>query len=237
MYMPQNPFLRRITRNTKSQALVVIGLLFSSSSLVIVIFFLGFFLIMGGFIYYLTRGLPGSIPSRLYSAVSSYISGGSRKSYRGIDKALGKVTCYRTSSGTACDCSAIKSQLVTIDFMGRKIQVHRKAAPAFQAVVQDIKAAGIKYNFWDSSCAGDKGGAYNCRTIKPLKGTSTTPSPHAYGIAIDINPGCNPQTNKKNPCPSNLPPKVIQIFKKHGFRWGGDYKSKCDAMHFEWMGW
>ena len=242
--MKKNPILSKALTAVKGQGALLLGAILSSGSLIIALLLIGFVLILVLTVAQLARGLPG------LSTVINYLSGRSgntestsghlRGSYRGINEALGKVTCSRDSKGEVhCNCSAIRPQLVTIDFMGRKVQVHRKAAPAFEAVVKDIKAAGIKYNFWNPSrkCKGNSGGTFNCRSIMSLRGPATTPSPHAYGIAIDINPGCNPQVSKQYPCPHDIPEAVIRIFKKHGFRWGGDYKSKCDAMHFEWMGW
>ena len=29
---------------------------------------------------------------------------------------------------------------------------------------------------------------------------------------------------------------IAQIFKRHGWKWGGDYRGKKDSMHFEYLG-
>ncbi|MCD6421851.1 hypothetical protein J7L13_00675, partial [bacterium] len=133
--------LMELTVGIEGQSLEIIVSLISSIALVFVIFSLFFFLVLGIIIFHLAKGLPG------VSTISSKSSATTaRSSYRGIDEALGRVVCYHTPRGTKCDCSAIESQLVTIDFMGRRVRVHRKAKSAFEAVVRDIKAAGIKYN-------------------------------------------------------------------------------------------
>jgi hypothetical protein len=73
-------------------------------------------------------------------------------------------------------------------------------------------------------------GAYNCRFI----GGTTRPSNHAYGRAVDINWKSNPQSKTFT---SNLPPKVVSLWMRHGFYWGGHYKTVApDTMHFEYVG-
>ncbi|HEV7757537.1 MAG TPA: M15 family metallopeptidase [Acidimicrobiales bacterium] len=70
----------------------------------------------------------------------------------------------------------------------------------------------------------------NCRAIA---GTNQ-PSNHSWGTAIDLNAPVNP---RKRPLTTNIPRAVRELWKAHGFRWGGDYvTSTPDAMHFEFMG-
>ena len=54
-------------------------------------------------------------------------------------------------------------------------------------------------------------------------------SSHSWGIAFDINPWENQMGNKD----FKIPTKIVEVFKHVGFFWGGDFKSKVDAMHFE----
>jgi hypothetical protein len=58
---------------------------------------------------------------------------------------------------------------------------------------------------------------------------------HSYGIAIDINPERNPQTGRGE-IQTDIPQKIIDIFRKYGFIWGGEWVGERDAMHFEWYG-
>lgn len=53
---------------------------------------------------------------------------------------------------------------------------------------------------------------------------------HNYGLALDfVN-----QVNGKTPwIVDDNWMKVVKVFKKHGFVWGGDFKSIPDAPHFE----
>lgn len=55
---------------------------------------------------------------------------------------------------------------------------------------------------------------------------------HPRGVALDVNPAENPMTAKRTPCISDMPADFIGLFKARGFGWGGDWRSKCDAMHF-----
>lgn len=80
-------------------------------------------------------------------------------------------------------------------------------------------------------------GGYVCRTIV---GT-TSPSAHGWGIAIDINTSVsdywrwNPTkgSNAIPPYRNRIAPKIVAIFEKHGFIWGGRW-SHFDTMHFEY---
>ena len=51
---------------------------------------------------------------------------------------------------------------------------------------------------------------------------------HAWGLAFDIN---TPTTQRMTH--GDMDPGVVAVFKKWGFRWGGDWKGTPDPMHFE----
>ena len=83
---------------------------------------------------------------------------------------------------------------------------------------------------------------------RPIMGGKTL-SKHALGLAIDINPVQNPYISGKLVLPAkaknflnrkNVRPGMIikygkcyQIFIKHGWTWGGNWKSPKDYQHFE----
>jgi hypothetical protein len=73
--------------------------------------------------------------------------------------------------------------------------------------------------------AGDFGGCYAPRFIAsdPTKGLSL----HTWGIAVDL----NVQGNLRGTT-GELDRRVVDIFKRWGFAWGGDW-SYTDPMHFE----
>ena len=77
------------------------------------------------------------------------------------------------------------------------------------------------------------GGTYNCRAVAD----TGEPSPHGYGIAIDLNPALadywywqahgGPIAYR-----NRMPGEIVAIFENHGFIWGGKWYH-FDTMHFE----
>jgi hypothetical protein len=56
-------------------------------------------------------------------------------------------------------------------------------------------------------------------------------------MAIDINPDRNPyQLGVMGAPQTDIPGQAIDIFKRYGFQWGGDWVGQRDPMHFEWYG-
>lgn len=121
-----------------------------------------------------------------------------------------------------------KSNLTTITApSGAKFTVNKIAAPAFAGFLTDLEKEGYKVN-------PETSGGYNLRNITG----GTTLSPHAYGVAIDINPSENPysKTAQGGTLTTNMPPNVEKLAQKWGLQWGGDWKSLKDPMHFEYVG-
>jgi hypothetical protein len=76
-------------------------------------------------------------------------------------------------------------------------------------------------------------GTYNCRTVAD----TGQPSPHGYGIAIDLNTAFSDYWYwRQHDGPvlyrNRLPEEIVAIFEKHGFIWGGKWYH-FDTMHFE----
>lgn len=75
------------------------------------------------------------------------------------------------------------------------------------------------------------GGA--CRPCKRPDGTlTTTPSNHSWGLALDINAPDNPFGGATH----TIERPMADLWNEYGFRWGGDYSTDKDWMHFEFMG-
>ncbi|HZL37199.1 MAG TPA: M15 family metallopeptidase [Tepidisphaeraceae bacterium] len=104
---------------------------------------------------------------------------------------------------------------------GKKFTVNAAAAPAFAGFVADLEKSGYGINSI---------GGYNDRN-KLVGGLSE----HAYGLAVDINPGANPYDPSGN-VKTNLPKNIHDMAAKYGLIWGGDWKSPADPMHFQWGG-
>ena len=104
---------------------------------------------------------------------------------------------------------------------GRSVQVHAAAADSFRGFLGDLEKSG--YNI-------DSLGGYANRG---MRGNSGRISQHAFGNAIDINPGRNPFHTSQ----TDLPKNVSDMAAKWGLSWGGDWSERSrDPMHFEWTG-
>jgi len=93
----------------------------------------------------------------------------------------------------------------------------------------------------------------SCFNFRFITGT-TKPSNHSQGRAVDINTLYNPYVKERKDGSTYVEPKTgrpyidrskdfsykidrndlcYKLFKKHGFDWGGDWKSVKDYQHFE----
>jgi len=157
-----------------------------------------------------------------------------RMSYRGFDGKdhFGEMIVHRS---VASDVRKIFGELYRMKYPIRRMRL-----------VSDYK--GSDY----ASIEADNTSAFNCRNATG----SGKWSRHAYGKAIDLNPLENPYVSRsghiahkaslpyakrtrRNPFkPENRAVllrggPVVTLFKKHGWRWGGDWHSIKDYQHFE----
>lgn len=102
--------------------------------------------------------------------------------------------------------------------------------PAIIDAVLALNAVLVKWNYLTRK---EDTGAYNC---KPITG-GTGYSLHAYKIALDINWSTNPYGETLvTDMPRGMVDEILAIRTLGGkqvWRWGGDFKSVKDAMHFE----
>ena len=114
-------------------------------------------------------------------------------------------------------------QLAAIGAGTNGIKFYQPAAKQLQAAFDEIQKAGLM-NQIHEWC-----GSYSPRL---LRGSTNILSNHAFGTALDIN--CTNLTYGRPVQFSNQPDfaKVVDIFQKHGFVWGG-YFARPDPMHFE----
>jgi len=139
--------------------------------------------------------------------------------------------------------------------------VHREVVPAVVGVMQELYEMGypIKQmrlisdfngNDW-ASIEADNTSAFNCRKATGSKKWSR----HAFGKAIDINPIENPYISRRGKISHQASllyrvrqhreesaadravllgsDEATQIFKRYGFRWGGDWRYTKDYQHFD----
>ena len=161
----------------------------------------------------------------------------------------------------------LRNQLIVLDFLywaydGQvhqgQLVVHRAIEDAVKGIFQEMfdqkipiaKMVPISAYNWDdeASMQDNNSSAYHYRNIA---GTDKF-SFHALGLAIDIDPRVNPYIKGDLILPKGaiydpLVPgtltkdsALVQIFKKHGFDWGGDWMDErgyADYQHFSYLHW
>ena len=118
------------------------------------------------------------------------------------------------------DSSWVSANIVTatVPIFGR-VTCHRLMIPQLRGALQDVVDAGL------ASTLHSYNGCYVPRFIEhnPAHAISL----HTWGIAIDLDSAANGRGGR-----GTMDPRVVSIFKRWGFRWGGDW-SYTDPMHFE----
>jgi hypothetical protein len=130
----------------------------------------------------------------------------------------------------------VASQLVSVKppfqmyYEGKPIDhipFHKKAASALKAALDEIwEHCGKEQALIERFGLHRYDGAYNKRLVR---GSSSKWSNHAFGAAIDIDAEDNPMGRGRG----TMPDFAVRAFKRQGARWGGDYHSRKDPMHFE----
>lgn len=111
----------------------------------------------------------------------------------------------------------------------KTIRVHEKIATSvLLALIEILDNCGHDQKQIDIIGASNWGGCYNFR---PVRGSVSNLSNHAFGAALDIDPAHNPLGSTK----AKSHPIIIAAFKNQGALWGGDYKGRKDPMHFEFV--
>lgn len=115
-----------------------------------------------------------------------------------------------------------------------QLTVHKKLVEVWKQVFTELTNMKFPIEAGSTYC-------YSYRS----KTSSSNLSSHAYGSTIDINPSQNPYISsskqvgsayKPGVDPKSVTPAVVSIFKKYGFKWGGDWKNTKDYMHFTLTG-
>lgn len=68
--------------------------------------------------------------------------------------------------------------------------------------------------------------------FRMVRGSTDRLSCHSSGTAIDLNAVKHP-LGKIGTFPAEKVPMIRALAKKYGLKWGGDFKSRADEMHFE----
>jgi hypothetical protein len=171
----------------------------------------------------------------------------------------------RSTWSPACPVTLDDLRYVTVTFWGfdgahhtGELLVHAGVATDVVAIFERLHAARypieemrvVRADELDAPPTGD-GNNTSAFVCRPAVGT-TAWSEHAYGRAIDVNPFHNPYVRDDVVLPelarayvdrADLRPGMIvagdavtQAFAAAGWRWGGDFRSSSDPMHFSTTG-
>lgn len=163
-----------------------------------------------------------SIPYRLPATAPEYLEDAGRMRSEELFKKM-----YGSSA------AQVRNNLVTVNWAGQKVTFNKNngAADSLAAVAREIARHPELKPYLKSS------GTFNWR---PVRGSERM-SAHSYGIAFDI------AVDKSNywqweskssdelrhfKYKNRIPRKIVEIFQKHGFIWGGAW-FHYDTMHFE----
>jgi hypothetical protein len=147
---------------------------------------------------------------------------------------LGEFAYRVNPSGSVTLDSAWTSTFITygsIRGLSLASGCHSVTRVALQAAMDEVVASGLAgtINYYDANRAG---GCFGPRFNRLTPDSSVGfLSRHTWGQAVD--------TNTIGSCQGCAPPdmdcRTVQIFRKHGFAWGGNFLTP-DGMHFEWVG-
>lgn len=180
------------------------------------------------------HGLPR--PTRRYAASGDPAHARTEYWFGGLS-GVGTGGCVlKARSPGVWTSSAPKRVLVDFPIIGR-FTVHQLMEDGLRRALQDIKDAGLADQI-DVSNTRSVGGTYCCRYVRG----GSTPSPHAWAIAIDLNPNHHLRdgrdvysaaaTNYQEAAPPSLA-AIAPYFTRLGFTWGGHWVNPRDPMHFE----
>ena len=111
----------------------------------------------------------------------------------------------------------------------KRLEVHKKLAKEITAIFEEMYKAGFPIKSGDTD-------SYDWRRMR----TANLISHHSYGCVVDINWDDNPMASfyeighcayRPGSNRYSIPKKVVEIWKNHGFYWGGDWTEKKDYMH------
>ncbi len=147
--------------------------------------------------------------------------------------------------------------LIYVDYYSFDFKIHRgqllvnkRCEESLKAIFREIKLMRfpilavvpiVMYDWNDSiSMISNNSSGFNYRFVDGSKKLSK----HADGFAVDINPLLNPYVNYKSVRPPTAVydtaklgtlsknSAVVSIFKRHGWKWGGDWRKIKDYQHF-----
>ncbi|HEX2149895.1 MAG TPA: M15 family metallopeptidase, partial [Actinomycetota bacterium] len=153
------------------------------------------------------------------------VQAGPRNFFSGASaqRAIGNFRYTTNEDGTISQDRAWVSRHITtrsVPLLG-EVTCHRTMLPQLEGALTEIRDSGLSASIKPGQYAG-------CYVPRFIQRDGSKPlSMHAWGLAVDINVADNPAGARPN-----MDPKVVAIFEKWGFRWGGRW-SPPDGHHFE----
>jgi hypothetical protein len=138
-----------------------------------------------------------------------------------VAKAFGAFSYRWFDDGTIQpDVAWVRANIVSarVPVLGR-VTCHRLMLPQLRRALAEVDAAGL------AGLIHSYDGCYVPRFIE--RDPAHPVSLHTWGIAIDLDAATNQRGGR-----GTIDPRIVDIFKRWGFRWGGDW-SYTDPMHFE----
>jgi hypothetical protein len=122
------------------------------------------------------------------------------------------------------DPDAIKIKSYPVKGTDRKLRCAESVGPLLAAFAAEFHELIEPI---DEGTFDDWGYAY-----RMVRGDATKLSCHSSGTAIDLNATKHP-LGKSGTFPAEKVPMIRALSKKYGLKWGGDFRSRKDEMHWE----
>jgi hypothetical protein len=122
------------------------------------------------------------------------------------------------------DPAEIKIKSYSVRGTDRKLRCAESVGPLLAAFAADFHELIEPI---DEGTFDDWGYAF-----RMVRGSTDRLSCHSSGTAIDLNATKHP-LGKAGTFPAEKIPMLRALAKKYGLKWGGDFKSRPDDMHFE----
>lgn len=109
---------------------------------------------------------------------------------------------------------------------GTSFTVHKLIAPIIKYLIDETERRGYLLDHG----SGDQDDDWSYAN-RPIRGKLVA-SNHSWGLAVDIDATQFGLGSKKR-----LPQWIVDLWRAHGFDYGGDWSGRKDPMHFEFNGW
>jgi len=141
--------------------------------------------------------------------------------YKAVEDAFGAIVYDNAEGGNIVitndwvDQNIIKADLPIVGIQ----YIHSKMESVFKAVLQEVIDKGLDGEIMQFGCWCPRHKMHD-----PTRGLST----HSWAIACDINWATNPVGRV-----GDMNPAIVDTFERHGFVWGGRWRTR-DDMHFQY---